>query len=62
MHDPPTSPGQVGDVFLTATSLGLGLEPRCTTEISNACRGTIQSEVIYLTREGDKVNNRALYT
>ena len=34
--------------------------PFYTAEESNACKSTIQSELIYLTREGDKVNNRAL--
>ena len=34
--------------------------PFYTAEESNACKSTIQNELIYLTREGDKVNNRAL--
>ena len=37
-----------------------GLVPRCTTEKSKSSvglnRSTMKSEVIYLTREGDKVN------
>ena len=36
--------------------------PFYTAEESNACKSLIQNEVIYLTREGDQVNNRALYT
>ena len=36
--------------------------PFYTAEESNACKSLVQSEVIYLTREGDQVNNRALYT